>query len=391
VCAQGTAPAAVLSVSIKTKTAAEATAGQPEAACKQNNTSATMLGRWLIKSVLEPQATARIAVDKLVESMRTSGSLQPIVLRPQKGTGYYLIAGHCRLEAARQLKWESIPAVIIDGLSADRALMAEIDENLIRGELSAVERAVHIRARKELYEKLYPRSKHGGARGAGRGRGKAKPSKEPKSGSFQTAMTKATRRGKSSIKGDSTRAKEIPGIDQLAGTSLDQGDELDALAKPPPEQQADLIARALAGEQLSAKGAAKKHQRDTKMTKLVDASKQASEKLGTKFYDVIYADLPWQYETWSETGMDRSADNHYPTMTMEQLCAMQLPAADNCVLFLWATQPILPCCEFAIRYSQVPGVRANPLGPLPGAVGPWSAPARVGLPRESSPISLTGR
>jgi hypothetical protein len=95
-----------------------------------------MLGHWLIKSVLEPQATARIAVDKLVESMRNSGSLQPIVLCPQKGIGYYLIAGHCRLAAARRLKWESIPAVVLTGLDADRALLAEIDENLIRNELS---------------------------------------------------------------------------------------------------------------------------------------------------------------------------------------------------------------------------------------------------------------
>jgi ParB-like chromosome segregation protein Spo0J len=133
------------------------------------------------------------------------------VLPLQKGIGYYLIAGHCRLEAARKLKWESIPAVILTGLSADRALLAEIDENLVRNELSDVERAVHIRARKKLYEKLYPRSKHGGAAGAGRGRGKKPARKGAKLASFLDATSKTSGRSTRAVKRDSTRAKKIPG------------------------------------------------------------------------------------------------------------------------------------------------------------------------------------
>ena len=38
--------------------------------------------------------------------------------------------------------------------------------------------------------------------------------------------------------------------------------------------------------------------------------------------------------------MDRAADNHYPTMTGDNLAALELPAADDCVLFLWATVPM---------------------------------------------------
>ena len=38
-------------------------------------------------------------------------------------------------------------------------------------------------------------------------------------------------------------------------------------------------------------------------------------------YGVLYADPPWRFEPWSrETGMDRAADNHYPTMSFEALC-----------------------------------------------------------------------
>jgi N6-adenosine-specific RNA methylase IME4 len=40
--------------------------------------------------------------------------------------------------------------------------------------------------------------------------------------------------------------------------------------------------------------------------------------------------------------MDRSADNHYPTMSMFDMLALNVPAADDCVMFMWATVPMLP-------------------------------------------------
>jgi N6-adenosine-specific RNA methylase IME4 len=62
-------------------------------------------------------------------------------------------------------------------------------------------------------------------------------------------------------------------------------------------------------------------------------------------FGVILADPEWRFETWSaETGMDRAADNHYPTSTLEAIKARPVHtiAADDCVLFLWATVPMLP-------------------------------------------------
>jgi N6-adenosine-specific RNA methylase IME4 len=67
--------------------------------------------------------------------------------------------------------------------------------------------------------------------------------------------------------------------------------------------------------------------------------------LPDKKYGVIYADPEWQFEVYSrDTGMDRAADNHYPTSSTDSICARPVVdiAADDCALFLWATVPMLP-------------------------------------------------
>lgn len=62
-------------------------------------------------------------------------------------------------------------------------------------------------------------------------------------------------------------------------------------------------------------------------------------------YGVIVADPEWRFEAWSrETGMDRAADNHYPTSPLDIIKTRDVAsiAANDCALFLWATQPMLP-------------------------------------------------
>src|SRR5262249_22965679 len=63
-----------------------------------------------------------------------------------------------------------------------------------------------------------------------------------------------------------------------------------------------------------------------------------------KRYGVIYADPPWNFKNFSERGTGRNAVAHYQCMDFSQLAAMQPQrwAARDCVLFLWATDPLLP-------------------------------------------------
>ncbi len=62
-----------------------------------------------------------------------------------------------------------------------------------------------------------------------------------------------------------------------------------------------------------------------------------------KKYEIIYADPPWQFVTYSSKGKGRSADRHYPTMTLADICALPIGelAVGNCALFMWTTVPHL--------------------------------------------------
>lgn len=68
-------------------------------------------------------------------------------------------------------------------------------------------------------------------------------------------------------------------------------------------------------------------------------------------YSIIYADPPWAYYVWSKKGAGRSAENHYPTMSIKEICALPVAeiAAKDSALFLWVTFPMLPFSFEVIR------------------------------------------
>jgi N6-adenosine-specific RNA methylase IME4 len=284
---------------------------------------------------LRPEVVAELAA-----SIREQGLLQPIRLRPRSrgGSGYILVAGRHRLEAVRSLGLNNIRAEICDDMKADEALLAEIDENLMRAELSAAERAAHHKARKPLYLKLHPETKKGGVPGAGRGRGKKKGLEERQNVAYAKDVAKKTGKKNRTVEREVARGEHIDAevLANIADTSLDQGDELDALAKLPEAEQLALAERASAGEKVSAKTRAKQISRDRREAEL--GAKIIA--FPTKQYGVIVTDPEWHDEVWSEeTGMDRHPSNHYPTSPVEEIAFRKVAdiAAPDCVLFLWTT------------------------------------------------------
>jgi ParB family chromosome partitioning protein len=99
-----------------------------------------------------------------------------------------LLAGLRRLEAVKLLGWQTVACSFLVADELQQKLW-HIDENLMRQDLTALERAEGIAERKRLYEELHPETKHGGTPGAGRGKGR-KAYKGAESASFQEDTAK---------------------------------------------------------------------------------------------------------------------------------------------------------------------------------------------------------
>src|ERR1700730_10291349 len=61
-------------------------------------------------------------------------------------------------------------------------------------------------------------------------------------------------------------------------------------------------------------------------------------------YRAIYADPPWSFRNWSAKGTGRNAVSHCDCLDSTKLAYLPVAdlAAQDCALFLWVTDPLLP-------------------------------------------------
>lgn len=229
----------------------------------------------------QPRPLVTEAVDKLANSIRDVGLIQPITVKQRtvlsgglSVPGYQIVAGHHRVAACRALGWTEIDAIVIEAGEHLQAELIEIDENLCRSELTNSQRAKAVKRRKEIWEALHPvRQRFDSvfdALGTVEGpmtdaeeREQVEPVIPPvaKHGhaqekSFAAATADASGMTKQAINRHLASAKALgDDLDKVTGTSLDKGVELDALKAMTPEQRAPLIERAQAGEKVSARAA----------------------------------------------------------------------------------------------------------------------------------------
>ncbi len=78
-------------------------------------------------------------LDELVESIRSSGLFEPIVVRP-KGNHFEIIAGNRRYQACKKLNYRRVPAVVLE-LNDREAYEAALIENIQRKTLDPIEEA----------------------------------------------------------------------------------------------------------------------------------------------------------------------------------------------------------------------------------------------------------
>ncbi len=231
-----------------------------------------------LKASGQPRPLITEAVEKLAASIREVGLIQPISVRcvpvMDGGVavdGYQIVAGHHRVAAARALGWTEIDAIIVDAGEHLQAELIEIDENLCRAELTASQRAQAIKRRKQIWEALHPAETGGTSCPTSLADGRQSGPQHQKQFAAETAAVSGE--SKRDVNRHLARAEAIgEDLERVTGTSLDKGVELDALAKLPELERKELIDKAEAGEQVSARkaSAAKQQALDELLCDVID-------------------------------------------------------------------------------------------------------------------------
>lgn len=173
-------------------------------------------------------------VDAIAMSMEKLGQQNPVLVA-KSSDHFKLVAGAHRLAAVKKLKWEKITAVVVDGTNLELRLH-EIDENLLRRELSELDRAAFLLERKTVWEELHPETAKGKAGAAARWM-------QATSLSFASEAAEKLHLSVRSVQRAIKRMKIDAGVRaEIAGTYIaDNGSILDSLARLTPSEQRKVV------------------------------------------------------------------------------------------------------------------------------------------------------
>lgn len=229
-------------------------------------------------------------VEAISVSVEMKGQDTPIKVRRTGGNKLHLVAGAHRLEACRRIGIE-VRAEIIE-CSELEARLIEIDENLFRRELGALDRAIFLAERKKVYLELYPETNKGGDRGNQHTGGKERQSDIL---SFSQETAKRINLSSRSVERAISIAEKIPADvrKRLIGTKLaEKQSDLLYLASLAPSVQRKAVTLLGDGEAGSIKVAvARVNGEDTpvsngqekQFTRLLDAWSCAGSKVRVQF------------------------------------------------------------------------------------------------------------
>jgi ParB-like nuclease domain len=202
-------------------------------------------------------------INTIVQSTSTHDVIQPPVVRPDllnRGK-FILVSGLQRINAAHLRGKDEVLCRVAE-LTDLQAALWEIDENLVRAPLSPAEEAIFIDRRRELHEQIHGKAKALGAVAANAVMGRKHATAKLADVSFTADTAKKTGKSPRAIQRVVQRAAQNGRTDlaRIAGTSLDNGVELDALPLVPPATRDALIEQAIAGIEVSAVQARKEQQ-----------------------------------------------------------------------------------------------------------------------------------
>jgi len=233
----------------------------------------------------------------LIQSIREVGLLHPIVVS-ERGE---LIAGFRRLRAFQLMGLLDIPVTVVNLKDLRKG---EIQENQVRknfsvSEMVAVKRALEPEVKAEAEERMKSKLKQFSGENTVQ----------------ENVLSGQTRDVVGSFVG-------------LSGKTLEKAEFVVDAAEQHPDKFGKLLEKVDEGK-TSISYAYQTIKRDNRHTE--------TPLLPVDVFDIIMADPPWAYDF----GIRGATDSHYSEMSTDQICDLKIPAAENCILFLWATAPKL--------------------------------------------------
>lgn len=254
-------------------------------------------------------------IESLADSIERSGLLHPIVVTEQ----HQLIAGERRLAAYKYLHersgngYEMIPAHIVNNLTdALSLLIAERDENTCRKDFAPSEAVAIGKQLKEIEAVEADKRKKSGVNQYTEPSGKLPPGSKGK-----------------------TRDKVGEAVG-MSGKTFEKAEKVIEYAQA--VDMPELV------ELMDSKGvsAATTEMRRHETKQRLDSVATKEAKAIEGVYDVLVIDPPWEMKKIEREERPNQAEFEYPTMSLDEISRIEIPAADNCHVWLWTTHKYLP-------------------------------------------------
>lgn len=173
-------------------------------------------------------------VEQLARDIKARNLRLPVeVARKLRGPGWRLVSGLHRVQACQLLGWEIIPAIEVKGTKATLT-RDEYLENLVRNELTVLERCQVTAALKQQFLDENPEAGHGGDRRS------ANRNQDSNLRTWYSDIAARSERSAATIQRQASIGERLDAeaADQLRGTEFEDNQfELEALSKRHPEQQ----------------------------------------------------------------------------------------------------------------------------------------------------------
>jgi len=257
-------------------------------------------------------------VENMAASLRVHSQIEPIIVKPLNKQGLYEgVCGKLRFEGLKHAKIPNALTRIHKFKDEEEVLEWQLAENLHRKEPSDYEKIEAINKLADLRKKRFPEDSvvKGIVIAIQESTGEKKPE-----GTVRKYLSVAERLKEPTKKvlrrtPKKARKVEISHLEQICRVE-DEAQQVELAKK--------VMDKGWTVQKL-------KHE----VAKILTPSPPP---LPEGKFNVIYADPPWRYNVKYLRG---NPEKYYPTMTLEEICGVKIPASEDAVLFLWTTNPML--------------------------------------------------